>query len=666
MNIWQSSIEYQKDDICIYDGAIYLSLINNNINEQFKDSDWQNIVNHTGVSFHYLGSWKSDMKYVFNDIVSLESDNNNQYLCKRENIDETPNSSDAWVPFGNRNICFKGFMNEEEYNVNDIVYQDNKFMRKTEESWEELFDFNWIKVNEVDRINKISYNDFWEKSYRYEENDIVKDSTNFDNVYICISKHVSINPPSKDSIHWKVLFYNITFRHIWNKNEIYYPNSIVIDEHTNSLYINRSMIQSEVSPYYDKDNWTVIFDSEWIKPDSALVGRPGRDGEKGEKGDIGEKGESGDIGMRGPPGERGLRGEKGDRGEKGERGDRGKKGETGERGKSGKDGKDGIGIKGERGDKGDSIIFRGEWTKNREYEEGDIVRDMTDFGSLYVCRTRPTLKAPPSKERGSWEFLLGDFMVYRGHWSENDYKKNHLVLHESIIYICKRECISRMSPDIDYENWDIFFSSLWFDKSNQFFLGFFSNDTCCTEYSSGKQQTMYTQRNCNHHSLEDSNIYDHRRMVIKDTFYEVPINCIGHMTSLFNYNPNYYNLIISEEGVYRITYNIEYHGSIFNVIGLVTEEDLDLNTRPQTIRFSVNKSNNQIDSGIERTFYEGTEDVEEITEYLNHTFYYTVTKNKNDKTNYLLKLKLKFLDNNYNRVLYLHSLNCWMGIEKIK
>lgn len=134
------------------------------------------------------------------------------------------------------------------------------------------------------------------------------------------------------------------------------------------------------------------------------IGPPGPQGLQGPQGDIGPQGAQGERGDRGPEGVRGYdgpQGQKGDPGIQGERGFDGPQGETGAMGEPGSIGEQGpAGEKGEKGDPGMSLIFKGLWQREGEYDPGDIT---VNNGSSWVA-IEPSVGKTPG-ESDEWKLF---------------------------------------------------------------------------------------------------------------------------------------------------------------------------------------------------------------------------------------------------------------------
>jgi len=661
-----------------------------------------------------MGSWSNISKYYMNDIVVYDNDNNNTYICLSGNTDVIPkNNSDVWRLLCNKNILFCGvWAKNKNYDINNVVFDirndclylsliDNNKHNPQKESWTKIFSFEWIskssiisdigvRKNDVNIISTINYSGNWEKNCSYEINDIVLDERNYDSSYICISNHFSSKPPHDDNINWNVIFNNIAFRHVWDEDASYDKNHIVVDEKNNGLYICKKIISSFKSPSEDKDNWTMLFSADWIKPDSALVGRPGKDGKDGNEGidgldglpgKDGENGNNGLPGKNGMDGENGMDGKQGEPGSPGPTGKPGPHGPVGPLGKTGKQGKDGI--DGEDGSDGQNFIFKSVWSRNKEYVNGDVVIDPNDYDNLFICTQMPAgSKIPPSKDSGNWNFFLGQNIVFRGKWNhDHDYRKNHIVLGmlDNNLYIAKRDTSSKMNPSEDHDNWDIFFSKSWFNTtslpdmpstSNPLFFGMFANEVCCAGYNKDREISTYNSKKCTHEHkrLEDSQIYGYKKHTIDDKMYTVPINLVGKSNTIYQYNSNMESLYIKQEGTYRFTYNLCYHGSIYDVKTMISIEDRDLDSDQQIITFSVNKNVNRFDTTMKDKYYENIKDndhLDDITQYVNHSFIYQVKANKRENVRYQTCLKLRFTKKNKGKKIFIHPVNTWLSIERI-
>jgi len=208
-------------------------------------------------------------------------------------------------------------------------------------------------------------------------------------------------------------------------------------------------------------------------------------------------------------------------------------------------------------------------------------------------------------------------------------------------------------------------------SQNPLFFGMFANQICCTGFNKDRNVSMYNSNKCKyeHKHITDSQLYEYKKYTINDKMYKVPINLVGKTNNnVFQYNSNMESLYLIKEGFYRITYNLCYHGSVYDVRTMISIEDRDLDSDPEIITFSINKSINRLDNTIKDKYYDtikNDDHLEEITQYVNHSFVYQVKSNRRNNTRYQLSLKLRFLNKNKHKNIYIHPINTWLNIEQI-
>lgn len=601
------------------------------------------------LQINYTGIWSIHRKYNTNDIVIDKSNNNNYYICiKSVNSKKSKPSSNKtnWKLFLQNILSFKNEWNDSVlYYENNIVSYNkclymckkdnmNKQPSKNNTDWDVILSFDWIQ----------DYIDSKYVATQYDIGVVVYVNNNF---YMAKRKCNELNIKNKN--YWVGIKFNSNTQNIITETIV---KQEVDPEYTNLLKSSRSGRDGKNG----KDG---------IDGDPGPPGKQGEKGDKGDKGDTGLIGEKGDTGEKGNIGDTGEKGDKGDTGEKGVKGDKGEKGDKGDIGELGRDGRDGV-----DGRDGISFHFKSVWSRTRKYTYNDVVIDPSDYDTLYIYRNRKkelVSTKPPHKDTINWTFFFGNNIVFRSRWAyETEYSKNHIVIdnNDYNLYICKSNLKSYTNPSADHENWDIFFSNDWAnaenknDISSSLLFAVFSNNTCCIRYDNDQNHSVYDPSNCQyrHKYITESNLYNFIEYIVKNDTFTIPLNIINTLNnSYYKYNNN---LTIRENGYYRITYNITYHGSVYNIKSAVSV----FFTTEEYITYSVNRSVNRYGSEDD-SYYENIEDedkLEDITNYINHSF---ITPLKKGQT---IKLLLKFTKRNMNKKLFIHPLNTWITVEKVQ
>jgi len=348
-----------------------------------------------------------------------------------------------------------------------------------------------------------------------------------------------------------------------------------------------------------------------------------------------------------------------------------------------------------------NIEFFGLWHKDLIYNKNCIIRDQFDFDSIYIALNTHHSMRPPNDDLDNWVLLMPSGFTFRGKWTEDEtYKHNHCVLDDisNELYICKKTLCKGVITS-DNSTWVLFMptlndnlqkGSLWTlpnestsgeslneslieskilsDESysntvrtNVSFFSIFTTESCCYQYNERSGVSVFNQNKCphKHDSPELSNMYDFKRIKCHETFIKLPLPMITKNDSeYFDYNNETGGIIIKQQGYYRITYMITYHGSIYDMISSVYNID-------ESILYSVNKSINRSRNDVTLdTYYDysGNDDerTDDLMRCINHSFYLPV---KNDDVELILTLKLN--KHNKNKILYIHPIQTWMTIDKI-
>jgi hypothetical protein len=443
-----------------------------------------------------------------------------------------------------------------------------------------------------------------------------------------------------------------------------------------------------------------------------ITGLDGRDG------DIGPTGPCGLVGPRGPQGKMGQPGKIGPTGAPGLNGMNGTNGTNGKNGKNGTNGTDGT--NGINGKDGKNVTFKNEWNKTKQFIENDIVYDPHDYDNLYICLDETVdVDIPPSKSK-NWKLFLGRNFIFRGMWNKTEvYKKNHAVVDSlnKSLYLSKRDNPHKnIPPSANKNSWHLVFSSDWLDvkneikkfkeaqkdleglinQTNQKTLiknkgqwkntdRYFTNDI--VNYQNDVYICKQANRNENNPSINNINwelifkvptsthnslFFASLKTSSANTFLEfrikkklefIPLNHILNNESRC-YDNKRSNVTIKENGSYRFTYNIVYHGSLYNLTSGLTIMDNSSESSDQNkkmVSYSLNNSQNRMNNDtLPDQYYEKINNLEENIKYMNHSFIIPIYGGE-----FTLSLALKFNPRNVNKKIYIHPQKTWMTIEKI-
>ena len=338
-----------------------------------------------------------------------------------------------------------------------------------------------------------------------------------------------------------------------------------------------------------------------------------------------------------------------------------------------------------------TINYKNLWTEEKVYEVNDVVKDASDYNNLYICVKGGKSDIYP-KNNDSWDFFLGNQFIFRGLWDhEQEYSLNHCVIDKTdrSLYIAKNRIKSNVPPSGD-DNWDIFFCSYWIKPTTSFvdtpiqsapntliqstptvqpdvlrpdvirpdvlpsnFMGIFTNGHCCCHYDALTGLSVFSPCE-NHKSPEESNMYNNFTIKVNKIITALPLSLIAqNNTKYYDYDIDNGMVYVKEPGFYKITYNITYHGSIYDVKSKVSI----IRNKPEPIMYSNNSHvNRQLTDQIIDKYYLENEQLRHI----NHTFFLPI---KDGNAGLMLNIKL----NEYNtgKIIFIHPIQTWMVIEKL-
>tara|TARA_Y100000768_G_C23951905_1_gene670649 strand:+ start:311 stop:1681 length:1371 start_codon:yes stop_codon:yes gene_type:complete len=431
-------------------------------------------------------------------------------------------------------------------------------------------------------------------------------------------------------------------------------------------------------------------------------GLRGKQGLKGERGEQGNRGEKGDQGEKGIQGDRGIRGEKGDKGDRGIRGEKGDRGDRGEKGDCGENGKD-----------GQSFIYMGEYNNQKNYKPNNII---SYDNNLYIAKEN-IIDEDPNLEK-KWKLFMGRGFKFEGLWEKNkNYKINNAVIDKinmGLYISTKNDPHKNINPSANKNSWKVLFLSEWINIKKELKLfeenkkdleslisltnnkllvrnkgqwvqndRYFTNDIikynnniyiASNPIKSSKIpsddmnwilliETPTTTHNALFFGVLKSYTLDNLlKYKIEQVFYKIPINYVQNNNSqCYNFKEDSVNII--KEGDYRITYNIVYHGSIYDFTSGITIKDAlseqEQKDNYEFISFSLNKDKNrQSNDTIPDNYYETMEN--DNINYINHSFIIPIKKSE-----YNLSLGIKFNKRNVNKTIFIHPIKTFLTIEKI-
>jgi hypothetical protein len=200
----------------------------------------------------------------------------------------------------------------------------------------------------------------------------------------------------------------------------------------------------------------------------------------------------------------------------------------------------------------------------------------------------------------------------------------------------------------------------------------------CHSNKSINNVTQSEEVNMDELELNDDKNY--RKSVIKNKDEVIPLNLIGKNTGQsYDYIDGNNAVYIINPGLYRITYNITYHGSIYDFISTVRmtdESDPDnkkeLNHVMHSYNISRNRPYEEYDNNDDKSKdkkYTSMKNIDRYTKIINHSFY-LLDKKRDDlddpmNVSYKLSLCMKKYSKNVGKKLYIHPITTWMCVEKV-
>jgi len=227
---------------------------------------------------------------------------------------------------------------------------------------------------------------------------------------------------------------------------------------------------------------------------------------------------------------------------------------------------------------------------------------------------------------------------YKGNWIETSYSINDLVLHNKKMYI---SLINNNTTSINSSNWKQLTENI--DIIRPMYYSIFLNGSCCHYYDENISKIDSSRCIYKHKNPNESDLYECRKIEIDgEDEIIVPLSYIKKCTkNYFRYNENTKNVIILKPGLYRLTYNIAYHGTIYDVNSMISTLD-----KLDPILLSMSNNVNYVK-------------MHETVKNINHTFILPL------KQETQLLLILKFMKHNHDKMIWIHPVRTWMSIEKI-
>lgn len=568
------------------------------------------------------------------------------------------------------------------------------------------------------------FKDIWQPSIQYFHNDLVKDSDDYENIYICIKDIESTKSPSKDSENWKFFFGNsINFRGHWKGKTQYNINSVVIDNITKNVYICIKTISDNIPPHQNKSFVPFLnikalfgnkvqelhnmkndlekmikdmsdindiesssnFKNEWMKGQTYLKNDIVVDSTDNKlyvcKNDItSDKNPSESILNWKMMEEIYYKGEWNsiydyDINSSITYGSR-LYISTGFIEKNTE--KPSLNKTWKRLDNGDvasiGLRYRKYWKTNTEYKYNDLVKDISNE-NIYIFIGNKSIKSDihPFKDSENWTFFSGNGFNFDGEWNiDKQYYINNAVIDpkNTGLYIATKSIKDDILPS-ESNNWKLLLSLNNYGMNgqsiNNTLFAFATNGNCCLSYNIDKGLSSFNFENCsNNHIQSNTDVYNYIMFNVEKTcIYPLVFNYINKSNKkYFNFNETPPAIYITSSGFYKITCNIAYYGSIYDFICSVSVvNSSDNNRKPEEIMFSKNKSiNRPYNDSRPDKYYETPEDPDTVFQCINYTFPFSM---KEDNTAYLLLMLLKFGSHNSGKKIFIKPVNTWMCIERI-
>jgi hypothetical protein len=307
-----------------------------------------------------------------------------------------------------------------------------------------------------------------------------------------------------------------------------------------------------------------------------------------------------------------------------------------------------------------AINFTGMWRKNFTYVKDNIVLDES-VDCMYISLSKFTSLDKPSEDMDENHWLqLTRFPIFTGKWhSDTTYLQNQIVSRKDGIYIAKRNVIKE---NFVTDDWSQIFSTS--DIKLPIFYSLLASKeiACCLRYYSDEGKSMILP--CKEHSDPDINIWD-ERILSPTSFDPIVFPIIAKCDEPFyEFVDRKKSIHISHSGIYKITYNIEFHGSIHMLHALACiKNDLIPDAKTEAIKNSScrywHRPKNDSESD---DVYCDSENLGINTSNIQHSF---VLPLEVEPVSYQLTIGYRVYGIDKGKLLYLHPLSSWILIERL-
>lgn len=568
-----------------------------------------------GKSFIFKGIWNFSDIYEVNDVIIDENDDDNLYICVNEPNNISPSNDELnWKFFWGNGLIFKGqWDSNKNYNKNNIVINGDNM---------------YIAINKIDNSNNDINNKSWQIFVKMKTKipEITKDLLDLkDNMRTIINKYLEIKqlPPNASN-----------FKGNWKEDVKYHRDDIVVSD--DNVYIcTRNTI---TNPNVNVQNWkllnngTYAYTGEWSKSkiytqNNLVISNQNLYFATCDINNTNNIIPNKSMGQW----------------------------------KSIID-----------NNYDNKIKFKGDW-KPTLYTTNDIVKDNKDYDDIYICINKDTFKStlPPSEDFNNWVHIFGNNFVYRGQWDANDiYKINHTIINpdDKSLYISKNNNESNFLPHEDNNKWELILQNNGNSNTNNTyspitFFSLYTNSSCCIKQDDTSDLSYFDFDNClnGHKSIDESNMYDFTVIKMEDNAKLYPIDCcMIKKTDLdyYEYNDIDKTILIYKDGFYKMTYNVVYHGSVYDVITKILIKN---DNKWEELIHGTNKDyNRHLSDSRQDICYEKPDSIDDVFRCINHTFPFSV-KNGQKEIKFLIKIN----DYNTNKKMFIHPLKTWINIEYV-